>query len=41
MAELADSCIRALGRFCPYILLVTYYLYYTSILSIYLGTLGV
>jgi len=32
---------KFLGRFYPYILLVAYYLYYTSILSTYLGTLAV
>ena len=30
-----------IGRFCLYALLVAYYLYYTSIPSIYLGTLAV
>jgi len=32
---------KFLGRFCPYILLVAYRLYYTSILSTCLGTLAV
>jgi len=32
---------KFLGRFYSYILLVAYYLYYTSILSTYLGTLAV
>ena len=32
---------KFLGRSCPYILLVAYRLYYTSILSTYLGTLAV
>jgi hypothetical protein len=43
----AKACPQALyvriipiGRFYLYVLLVAYYLYYTSTLSTYLGTLG-